>query len=84
VTDYIRTREFTPNTLLALRQLVNGIGDEISIFKLLKNVPQDRIRNFRNDMYLSQRSVATDAEIRTATDFRGRLGRFEELQEARR
>ena len=52
MTDYIRTREFTPNTLLALRQLVNGIGDEISIFKLLKNVPQDRIRNFRNDMYL--------------------------------
>src|SRR5271156_2390749 len=25
VTDYIRTREFTPNTMLALRALVNGI-----------------------------------------------------------
>src|ERR1700675_4740497 len=33
VTDYIRTREFTPNTMLALRQLVNGIGTEMVLYK---------------------------------------------------
>jgi inorganic phosphate transporter, PiT family len=39
VTDYIRTKEFKPNTMLALRTLVNGIGTEMAIFKDLRNVP---------------------------------------------
>ncbi len=51
VTDYIRTRQFTPNTMLALRELVNGMGTEMALYKQLKAVPQDKIRNFRNDMY---------------------------------
>ena len=52
VTEYIRTRNFTPNTMLALRQLVNGIGTEMAMYKELQKVPQDRVRNFRNDMYV--------------------------------
>src|SRR6202522_2036046 len=52
VTDYIRSKQFTPNTLLALRNLVNGIGTEMSLYKQLKEVPQDKVRNFRNDMYV--------------------------------
>src|SRR5271156_166504 len=57
VTDYIRTKEFKPNTMLALRELVNGIGTEMAIFKDLKNVPQERVRNFRNDMYLASEAI---------------------------
>ena len=57
VTDYIRTKEFKPNTMLALRELVNGIGTEMAIFKELKAVPQDRVRNFRNDMYLASEAL---------------------------
>ena len=52
VTDYVRTRNFTPNTMLALRQLVNGIGNEMALYKELKRVPQGDVRNFRNDMYV--------------------------------
>jgi PiT family inorganic phosphate transporter len=52
VTDYIRTKNFTPNTMLALRDLINGIGTEMAQYKQLKMVPQDRVRNFRNDMYV--------------------------------
>ena len=52
VTDYIRTKNFTPNTMLALRELVNGIGTEMALYKQLKEVPQDKVRNFRNDMYV--------------------------------
>ncbi len=52
VTDYVRTREFTPNTMLALRQLVTDIGNETVLFGELAKVPNDRVRNFRNDMYL--------------------------------
>jgi PiT family inorganic phosphate transporter len=52
VTTYVRTKEFTPNTMLALRQLVNDIGNETAAFGELAKVPNDRVRNFRNDMYL--------------------------------
>lgn len=52
VTAFIRTREFTPNTMLALRQLVTDIGNETVLFGELRKVPNDRVRNFRNDMYL--------------------------------
>jgi PiT family inorganic phosphate transporter len=52
LTDYIRTKEFKPNTMLALREMVNGIGTELAIFKELSKVPNDQVRNFRNDMYV--------------------------------
>jgi inorganic phosphate transporter, PiT family len=52
VTDYIRTKEFKPSTMLALRVLVNDIGTEMAQFKDLAAVPRDQVRNFRNDMYV--------------------------------
>ncbi|MGA9528788.1 MAG: inorganic phosphate transporter [Terriglobales bacterium] len=52
LTTYIRTKEFTPNTMLALRQLVSDIGNETALFGELSRVPNDRVRNFRNDMYV--------------------------------
>jgi PiT family inorganic phosphate transporter len=52
VTDYIRTKEFKPGTMLALRVLVNDIGTEMAQFKELAMVPREHVRNFRNDMYL--------------------------------
>src|ERR1700690_4061831 len=52
VTDYIRTKEFTPNTMLALREQVSDIGNETALFGELAKVPNERVRNFRNDMYL--------------------------------
>jgi inorganic phosphate transporter, PiT family len=57
VTEYIRTREFKPHTMLALRELVNGIGTEMALFKELKNVPQEHVRNFRNDMYVASEAM---------------------------
>jgi PiT family inorganic phosphate transporter len=56
VTDYIRTKEFKPNTMLAMRQLANGIGTEMAIFKQLPAV-HDQVRNFRNDMYLMSEGI---------------------------
>ncbi|MBV8052553.1 MAG: inorganic phosphate transporter [Acidobacteriaceae bacterium] len=52
VTAYVRTKEFTANTMLALRQLVSDIGNETALFGELAKVPNDRVRNFRNDLYL--------------------------------
>jgi inorganic phosphate transporter, PiT family len=52
VTAFVRTKEFTPNTMLALRQLVSDVSNETVLFGELRKVPNDRVRNFRNDMYL--------------------------------
>jgi inorganic phosphate transporter, PiT family len=57
VTEYIRTKEFKPNTMLALRELVNGVGTEMAIFKELSKVPHAQVRNFRNDMYLVSEAI---------------------------
>src|ERR1700678_2572332 len=57
VTDYIRTKQFTPNTMLALRQLVSDIGNETVLFGELAKIPNDRVRNFRNDMYIASEAL---------------------------
>jgi inorganic phosphate transporter, PiT family len=36
---------------------VNGIGTEMALFKELKNVPQEHVRNFRNDMYVASEAM---------------------------
>jgi PiT family inorganic phosphate transporter len=53
VQEYIRSKQFTPDTMLALRQIVNDISNELSMFKAMANVPPKLARNFRNDMYLT-------------------------------
>jgi len=57
VTEFIRTREFKPNTMLAMRTLVNDVGTEMALFKDLAKVPNDQVRNFRNDMYLASEAL---------------------------
>jgi PiT family inorganic phosphate transporter len=52
VADYVRTKNFNDNTVLALRDLINGISTETANYKELRYIPQDQVRNFRNDMYL--------------------------------
>lgn len=52
VSAYVRTKEFSGNTILALRELINGISTETANYKELRYIPQDQVRNFRNDMYL--------------------------------
>jgi len=62
VTDYIRSKQFNANTMLAMRTLVNDIGNETSVYKELKNVPNDRVRNFRNDLYLISEALRLTAK----------------------
>jgi PiT family inorganic phosphate transporter len=71
LTDYIRTKQFTPNTMLALRGVINGIGTEMAQYKQLKLVPQDQVRNFRNDMYVvseALRLMAKTGEPKFSTE----------------
>jgi PiT family inorganic phosphate transporter len=85
VTEYIRTKEFKANTMLALRELVNGIGTEMAIFKELEAVPQDKVRNFRNDLYVvsealrlmqkSGKPALTAADVAVLKNYKGHVDR---------
>ncbi|HLJ51144.1 MAG TPA: inorganic phosphate transporter [Bryobacteraceae bacterium] len=57
LTDYIRTKQFSENTVLALRSIVNDLSNEAGMYKALAKVPADRMRNFRNDMYVVSESL---------------------------
>src|SRR6201987_6226890 len=57
VTEFIRTKEFKPNAMLAMRSLVNAVGTEMAQFKDLARVPNEQVRNFRNDMYLTSEAL---------------------------
>ncbi len=57
LTDYIRTKEFKPSTMLALREMMNDIGTEMSQFGELRAVPREQVRNFRNDMYVVSEAI---------------------------
>ena len=52
VTDYVRTKEFKPGTMLALQQLVIDMSGELEHYKDLKGIPAKDAPNFRNNMYL--------------------------------
>jgi PiT family inorganic phosphate transporter len=57
LTNYIRTKAFDDNTMLALRQYINEVGNEVAGFKQYVNVPSDRMANLRNEMYVISESI---------------------------
>jgi PiT family inorganic phosphate transporter len=66
VTQFIRDKNWTPNTLLAMRQLTDDIQNEVSIYKALKNVPPAQQTNVRNDMYMISEALRLEAKNHSA------------------
>jgi PiT family inorganic phosphate transporter len=57
VTDYIRTKEIKPDTMLALRELVNDLKGDVITYKEYKAVPANQQANVRNDMYVASEAI---------------------------
>jgi inorganic phosphate transporter, PiT family len=57
VTDYIRTKKIQPDTILALRELVEDLNHEVSLYKEFKSVPPKDQTNVRNDMYVTSEAL---------------------------
>ena len=57
LTDYIRTKEFNANTMLAARQMVVEIRDEVTEYKTLAGIPANQQQNVRNDMYVTDEAL---------------------------
>jgi inorganic phosphate transporter, PiT family len=57
VTDYIRTKQVQPDTILALRELVEDLNHEVALYKEYKAVPASQQTNVRNDMYVASEGI---------------------------
>jgi PiT family inorganic phosphate transporter len=55
--DFVSARTFKPTTMLALRQTVNDIQNEVSRYGALSNVPSSMQANVRNQMYLASEAI---------------------------
>jgi inorganic phosphate transporter, PiT family len=57
VTDYIRSRQLQPDTILALRELVEDLNREVTHYKAFKSVPAQDQTNVRKDMYVASEAI---------------------------
>jgi PiT family inorganic phosphate transporter len=57
LTAFIRTKEFNNDTMLALRQDISDVGNEVRDFGALKNVSPERSGNLRNEMYVVSEAI---------------------------
>ena len=81
VTDYIRTKEIQPDTMMALRELIEDLSHEVALYKEFKAVPPGQQTNVRNDMYVASDAIRlmqknhnpgfTPAENAVLTKYRG-------------
>lgn len=57
VTQYIRTQRLQPDTILALRKLVEDLDHKAVLYKEFKSVPAQDQTNVRNDMYVASEAL---------------------------
>jgi inorganic phosphate transporter, PiT family len=57
VTEYIKTKQMQPDTILALRELVEDLNHEVVLYKEFKAVPPHEQANVRNDMYVTSEAL---------------------------
>ena len=69
LTEYISKKDFTPNTMLAMRQMAIDIEQELTQYKSLASVPASQQRNVRNDMYIESEALRLMGKSKTPQPF---------------
>ena len=62
LTEYIRTKQLQPNTVVALHELVNQLDLEVGHYREYKAVPAQDQANVRNDMYVVSETLGLMAK----------------------
>jgi PiT family inorganic phosphate transporter len=57
VTQFVATKKLQPDTMIALRELVNDLSNEVALYKEYKAVPANQQTNVRNDMYVVSEAI---------------------------
>ena len=80
VTQFVATKQLQPDTMIALRELINDLSNQIALYKEYKAVPANQQTNVRNDMYVVSEAIRlmmknrvgnfTPAEAKTLNDYK--------------
>ncbi len=87
ITKYVQTKELTPQVVPALASLTDHLGERVSKFGSLNNLPEAEVSALRNDMYLSstafkrlekaeQLPAMTEMQTKAVKDYRKNLDSF--------
>jgi inorganic phosphate transporter, PiT family len=57
ISEYVRTKQFTPEVVPALASLAKSIGAQVNDSGSLAKVPATAVANVRNDMYLTSEAI---------------------------
>ncbi len=87
ITQYIQTKEMTPEVVPALASLTDHLGERVGHYGDLKDIPEAEVSSIRNDMYLSttafkrldkadQLPAMSYAEKKTVKEYRSNLDSF--------
>jgi PiT family inorganic phosphate transporter len=82
ISDYVRTRELTPEVVPALAALTGDIGNQVKQRGSLAAVPSQAVANVRNDMYLVSeaiRSLSRNKDVVLDADAKANLTTFKKL-----
>jgi inorganic phosphate transporter, PiT family len=55
--EYLRTRQANPSVVPALSQLSKDIRTQVEQYGSIRRLPQERVQNVRNDMYLAAETI---------------------------
>ena len=61
--NFLQTKKYEPGVMLALRQTVVDIRNEVTLYGSLKGVPPDMQANVRNQMYLASATMTQLAKV---------------------
>ena len=56
--DYLRTKDFQPQVISGLAEMIGDIGEQVKKYGSLANVPMAAVANVRNDMYLTSEVIS--------------------------
>ena len=83
VTHFIATKQLQPDTMIAMRELINDLTTQIAIYKEYKAVPASQQTNVRNDMYVVSEGIRlmlknkiggfSPAEVKTLTAYKAQI-----------
>ena len=57
LSDYVRTKEYKPETLAALSGMIGDIGNQVKQYGDFAHIPIEAVANVRNDMYLTSEAM---------------------------
>jgi len=57
LSEFVRTKEFSPLVVPALAQMADSIGAQVKLHGTLAHVPIEAVSNVRNDMYLASEAI---------------------------